>query len=146
MTEIDGQKLEQQLNTQPVGDPFQTFVKEQMDKVVEICQHPHPLFQPTRVTEVEIDPKNQHAALILFEQIDVDAFAGDQFRYSLWTIIAEQTAQRIYEDHAYIRETINMLTGSRGRDCSLYGLSLKEGQVSVQNAAGQTLNFQMKGN
>lgn len=142
MTEFDGQKPEeQQLNTRPDEDPFQAFVAKQIAKVVEMSQPPHPQFQPTRVTEIEINTQNQQAAFILFEQIDVDAFTGDQFRYSVWIMEAKQDPQRIYEDHAYIRSSVSLLTGSTGRDCRLHSLSLKGDLITVQNAAGQTLNL-----
>ena len=51
---------------------FQQRVEEAMKKCVKKHQHHHPLYQPTKITEYQIDEERKLAAWILFEQIDTD--------------------------------------------------------------------------
>jgi hypothetical protein len=51
---------------------FAEEVKAVIAALVALYQHPHPLYQLTKVNEFLIDEKQEIAAFILFEQIDTD--------------------------------------------------------------------------
>ncbi len=126
---------------------FEKKVEEAMSEIMEQHQHNHPLYQDTRIQKKLIDKENQRAAFVLFEQIDTDrctpegeGWLGDQYRYSVWYLQGEQKPKMLYEDHAYQRRTKSGLTGSRGRDCSIYLKELLEdgviAEITPQNIEG----------
>jgi len=118
-----GIRMNEEANTE-----FEAYVKQAMDEVVKNHQHNHPLYQPTKIEKSLIDKEKKIAAFVLFEQIDTDrltpeseGWLGDQFRYSVWYIKEGEKPKQLFEDHAYIRpHTKSALTGSRGRDPSIY--------------------------
>jgi len=115
---------------------FETYVKEAMDEIVKSHQHDHPLYQETRIVKEIIDKNRKKAAFVLFEQIDTDrctpegeGWLGDQFRYSVWYIDGSNKPKQLHEDHAYWRASTSAVTGSQGRDCSIYLLELLDDGV-----------------
>ncbi|RMF55768.1 hypothetical protein D6745_01190 [Candidatus Woesearchaeota archaeon] len=128
---------------------FERKVKEAMDNVVRTHQHDHPLYQETRIHHQIIDSENERAAFVLFEQIDTDrctpegeGWLGDQYRYSVWYVEGNNAPRMIYEDHAWIRNSVSALTGSRGRDASISLCELLEdgviAEITPEGAEGGT--------
>ena len=109
-----------------MNDSFEEYAQKAMEEVVKGHQHNHPLYRETNVSSKVIDAKNKRAAFVLMEQIDTDRLThegvgilGDQFRYSVWYLAEGSEPRQIYEDHAYMRKSVNAMTGTRGRDATI---------------------------
>lgn len=134
--------------SEPTG--FAQDVGKAIEDTVQSHQHNHPLYKPTRITEIIINAKRKIAAWILFEQIDTDRGAGhgegwlgDQFRYLLWIKRGKNKPVQLYEDHAYIRPcSKSELTGTRGRDCTIKDLRIEKGTVKVFYLKGEEVETQ----
>ena len=106
---------------------FQDQVMKSVLEVVKSHQHDHPMYRETAAERCIIDEKSCRAAFVLFEQIDTDrgspdasGWLGDQYRYSLWHMKEGEQPKQLYEDHAWIRNSVSTLTGTKGRDCQIY--------------------------
>jgi hypothetical protein len=99
---------------------FEQYVEKEMDRVVKSYKKYHPEYQQTQICQSIIDKENNRAAFVLFEQIDIDAWLGNQFRYSVWIMQGENKSERIYEDHAYSKSMVTFLDqDGKGRDPSI---------------------------
>ncbi len=110
---------------------FEKFVNEQIELVEARHQRDHPLLGRSNVSHKLIDKDKSVAAFVLYEHIDTDrctphgsGWLGDQYRNSIWLVKGELDAHRIYEDHAWLKQS-----GASGRQCDIRLHELSEGGI-----------------
>ena len=123
----ENNKMKSAPKTEPIQKlDFENSVKQKMEACVRDHKRNHPLYQDPHISGSKIDKEKKVAAWVLFEQIDTDrctpdgcGWLGDQYRYSVWVMKEGSEPKRLYEDHAWKRQDVSQLTGSRGRDCRI---------------------------
>lgn len=122
-----------------MAEDFKEYADGKIMAIVKSHEHPHPLFEPTEVSDFKIDEEGKRAVFVLFEQTDTDrlsedslGFLGDEYRFSLIYLEGEKEPRKLYEDEAWIKRDPKTYWKLDGRSAFIELVALEADGVVIK--------------